>query len=281
LLKERFYLYDEKKSIKILVKCDLVENTLSYQINDVEDYFNQVNSSLYKELEETKIVDTQSINTTYNILYKIINNNMYFTSDLGDSEGYAENSKYLYYLNKTVKARTFAGKIRNIVFLDGFEGNVFKDIYVGMSLKEIAKNLETIAFGSVSEGFLGYRTKNVYAFFYEDEISVYGYSYYKHTDFETYLEDYLKTVNQKIKSLWQSYDEYEYDAKSKNLYISYPYIGVEINIKNNDSTGITLYSNYYFTDKTKRFIAEGKITLDSKTDALYVSELNRRKNENN
>jgi phage-related protein len=79
----------------------------------------------------------------------------------------------------------------------------------------------------------------------------------------------------------QSYDEYEYDEEAKNLHISYPYIGVDINIKNNDSTGITLYSNYYFTDKTKRFIAEGKITLDSKTDAIYVSELNRRENENN
>jgi hypothetical protein len=286
LVKEKFYLYDESKSIQILVKCDLEENTLTYKINNIENYFDKVNSSLYEELENTEIVDYQSIDTTYNILYKLIDNNMYIVDDLGKPEGYTEDRKYGYYLNQTIKARTFASKVRNIVFLPGYEEKVFNNIYVGMPLSKVAEKLETIAFGSVEEGFLGYRSKDVYVFFYEDEISVYGYSYYEHTEFEEYLEEYLQdgdldAFNKNITRLWQSYDEYEYDAEAQNLRISYPYIGVEINIENNDSKGITLYSNYYFTNKTKRFIAEGKITLDSKTDAIYVSELNRRNNENN
>lgn len=286
LIKERFYLYDEEKSIQILVDCDLANGKISYKINDISNYFNQVDSKLYEELENTNIVEYQSIENTYNILYNLIENNMFLTTEFGKSEGTTEDGIYKYYLNQTVKVRVSAGRARNIVFLPGYEGDVFYNISVGTPLKEVAEKLPNYAFGSIEEGFLGYRANEVYVFFYEDEISVYGYSYYEHTEFEKYLGEYIQDRNlsqfvKNVTSLWQSYNEFEYDEVNKNLHLTYPSIGVMIDIVNNDPKGIVLYSNYYFTDLSKRYVAEGNITLNSEDDALFNNEINRRLNENN
>ena len=75
--------------------------------------------------------------------------------------------------------------------------------------------------------------------------------------------------------------KWSYDEVNKNLHLTYPAIGVTIDIVNNDSKGIVLYSNYYFTDLSKRYIAEEKITLKSNEDAIFNSETNRRLKENN
>ena len=182
--------------------------------------------------------------------------------------------------------RLSAGRVRNIVFLPEYKEEVFYGFYVGTPLKEVKEKLPDVAFGSIEEGFLGYRANEVYVFFYEDEISVYGYSYYEHTDFEKYLGEYLQSKNlsqfvKNVTSLWQSYEEFEYDEVNINLHLTYPAIGVTIDIVNNDSKGIVLYSNYYFTDLSKRYIAEEKITLKSNEDAIFNSETNRRLKENN
>ena len=219
-------------------------------------------------------------------MYNLIDHNMFLTTEFGESEGLAEDGIYKYYLDKTVKVRLSAGRVRNIVFLPEYKEEVFYGIYVGTPLKEVKEKLPDVAFGSIEEGFLGYRANEVYVFFYEDEISVYGYSYYEHTDFEEYLGEYLQSKNlsqfvKNITSLWQSYEEFEYDEANKNLHLTYPAIGVTIDIVNNDSKGIALYSNYYFSDLSKRYIAEEKITLKSKEDAIFNSETNRRLKENN
>ena len=281
----RFYLYDSNKDIQIEINCDLEKGELSYKINNQNNYFDKLDGDLYVEVEKnTEIAKYQSIPTTYNILLKLVNNNMFISSDFGNSEGSTADERYNYYLNRTIKARVSAGKVRNIVFLSNFEENVLHDIKVGTALKVVKTEYPDNAFGSVSEGMLGYRTKDLYVFDYEDEISAYGYSYYEHTKFETYLSDYIQNRNldlfvKQVTALWQSYEEFEYDADSGRLHLSYPAIGVMIDIENNNPIGIKLYSNYYFTATTKRYITEGKITLVSTEDALYNLEKERRANE--
>ena len=167
----------------------------------------------------------------------------------GKIEGKTEDGKYGYYLNKTVKAYISAGKVRNLIFTSAYEGDVFNNISVGTPLKQVAEQLPDYAFGSVNDGFLGYRTKDVYVFIYEDEISVYGYSYSEHPEFEKYIKTYLTNFDlekfvSNVTSLWQSYDEFEYDKENQSLHLTYPYIGVMIDIEDNVASGITLYSNY-------------------------------------
>lgn len=284
--KNIFYLYDEQNSIQIMVECDLVNSEITYKINNISNYFSNSDSDLFKEAETAEIVKYQPIEKTYNILYNLIDNNMFLTKEFGEAEGKTEDGKYEYYLNKTIKAYISAGKVRNLIFTSAYEGDVFYNISVGTPLKQVAEQLPDYAFGSVNDGFLGYRTKDVYVFIYEDEISVYGYSYYEHSEFEEYVKSYLtnydleKFVNN-VTSLWQSYDEFEFDKENQSLHLTYPYIGVMIDIEDNDASGITLYSNYYFTDTTKRLVAQEDVSINSKEDAIYKVEMNRKFSKNN
>ena len=284
--KNIFYLYDEQNSIQIMVECDLVNSEITYKINNISNYFSNSDSDLFKEAETAEIVKYQPIEKTYNILYNLIDNNMFLTKEFGEAEGKTEDGKYEYYLNKTIKAYISAGKVRNLIFTSAYEGDVFYNISVGTPLKQVAEQLSDYAFGSVNDGFLGYRTKDVYVFIYEDEISVYGYSYYEHSEFEEYVKSYLtnydleKFVNN-VTSLWQSYDEFEFDKENQSLHLTYPYIGVMIDIEDNDASGITLYSNYYFTDTTKRLVAQEDVSINSKEDAIYKVEMNRKFSKNN
>lgn len=286
LSKTIFYLYDEQKSIQITVECDLINSEITYKINNISDYFSNSESELFKEAETAEIVKYQSIEKTYNILYNLIDNNMFLTNEFGDEEGKTEDGKYGYYLNKTVKAYISAGKVRNLIFTSAYEGDVFNNISVGTPLKQVAEQLPDYAFGSVNDGFLGYRAKDVYVFIYEDEISVYGYSYNEHPEFEEYVKSYLANYDlekfvSNVTSLWQSYDEFEYDKENQSLHLTYPYIGVMIDIEDNDASGITLYSNYYFTDISKRLVAQGDVSINSKEDAIYKVEMKRKFSENN
>lgn len=278
LIKKNFYLYDEKNSTQINVTCDFENDNISYKINNISDYFGTANGELYQDIENTEIAQYQYIPISYNVLYNIVQNNMYLIDELGEPEG--EVGKYKLYQNGTIMSRNFSGKVRNMIFLEGYEGNVFTGVEVGTPLSEIKKLYPNNAFGSIEEGYLGYRTAELYVFFYENEISVYGYSYYEQKNFEDILEEYLNTndlnrFTERVTKLWTNYDEFEYDRGNKSLYLTYPSIGVIINIQNNNSKGITICNNYYLSDKIKNFIIENKISLDSSIDALYMSEKNR------
>ena len=278
LIKKNFYLYDEKNSIQINVSCDFENDNISYKINNISNYFGTANGDLYQEIENTEIAQYQYIPISYNVLYNIVQNNMYLIDELGEPEG--EVGKYKLYQNGTIMSRNFSGKVRNMIFLEGYDGNVFTGVEVGTPLSEIKKLYPNNAFGSIEEGYLGYRTAELYVFFYENEISVYGYSYYEQKNFEDILEEYLNTndlnrFTERVTKLWTNYDEFEYDRGNKSLYLTYPSIGVIINIQNNNSKGITICNNYYLSDKIKNFIIENKISLDSSIDALYMSERNR------
>lgn len=278
LIKKNFYLYDEKNSTQINVTCDFENDNISYKINNISDYFGTANGELYQDIENTEIVQYQYIPISYNVLYNIVQNNMYLIDELGEPEG--EVGKYKLYQNGTIMSRNFSGKVRNMIFLEGYEGNVFTGVEVGTPLSEIKKLYPNNAFGSIEEGYLGYRTAELYVFFYENEISVYGYSYYEQKNFEDILEEYLNTndlnrFTERVTKLWTNYDEFEYDRGNKSLYLTYPSIGVIINIQSNNSKGITICNNYYLSDKIKNFIIENKISLDSSIDALYMSERNR------
>ena len=49
-----------------------------------------------------------------------------------------------------------------------------------------------------------------------------------------------------------------------------------MDIKGNNSRGITIYSNYYLTDTVKELIKQNKITLKPNEDLILITEKNRR-----
>ena len=257
---QSFEIIDEEKDININVKYNENED-YAVTINNIENFFKMINGKSYVEVERTHITDDSSIIVTNSYLNKLLMNSMYLSEikeELG--EGKELKDGYTSYQNGTIKIRTVPTKaVRNIIFSEDYEGNITSKINSRMSLTEINNINSKNAFGSIQDGYLGYKEGNFYLFFYNDEISVYSYSYKYNKDFEELLSQYIETKDldtfvNKLINKWKVYDYYEYDEKEKNAYILYSNRGIEINIKNNDSKGITLYNNYYFTDKTKEYV---------------------------
>ena len=280
-----FTLLDEKNNIKIYVRYNSSTNDYTIFINDVENFFNTVNGDAYSSVDTMHISTIANINTTDEILGTLELNSSYFDSIeelLG--EGKELENGYTSYLNGTVRLRLSPIKtVRNIIFSEDYEGNLSKGIKFGASLKDIYAENSANDFGSIADGYLGYINNDFYMFFYNDETSVYSYTYKYNKDFEDLLEEYLKTKDldtfiTKLVNKWKVYDYYDYDSNTKDAYVLFSTRGIEIDIKNNDSKGIKLYSNYYFSDKTKEYVKKGLVTLEKNTDLVDKVEKQRRNN---
>lgn len=278
-----FYIIDEEKDINIYVEYDLKIEDYIIKINNIENFFDNINGKSYVDVETSKIKNNSPIIVDEFYLNKLQMNSMYFSSiseELG--EGTDLGNGYTSYKNGTIRLRVVPTKaVRNIIFSEDYEGDITTKIKSGMSLKEIYKINSENAFGSLNENYLGYKDGNYYIFFYSDETSIYTYSYSYNKDFEKLLKDYLQskdldTFVTRLVSKVKAYDYYEYDKENQNAYILYSNRGIEINIKNNDSKGIKLYTNYYFTDETKKYVKDGLISFDSENDLLENVEKSRR-----
>ncbi len=280
---EDFYMIDEEKDITISVTFNSKTKEMVTKINNLEDFFKNLEGDAYSKVDDMQITEDSSIIVSNTYLDRLVMNSMYFSEiqeDLG--EGKDLGNGYTSYLNGTIKLRTVPTKaVRNIIFSEDYEGSITSKINSGMSLREIYNINSENAFGSLSEGYLGYKDADYYLFFYKDEVSVYSYSYNYNKIFESALSEYLDSKDldsfvNKLVTKWKAYDYYEYDKEKNNAYILYSNRGIEIDIKNNDPKGIKLYTNYYFTDETKDYVKKGLITLDSKTDLVDKTEKQRK-----
>lgn len=283
--KTSFELKDEEKDIDISVKYDPLSEDYEIVYNNIENFYKQTNGDDYVNVETTSIIDASVIFMHNGYLEKLILNNMYFSS----IEEYLTESKelddgYISYPEQKLKVKLAPNKtVQNIIFFDEYEGKILSDVTLGMSLSEILELHPDNSSGSLEDGYLGYRNGDLYYFFYPDEVSIYGYSYSKNENFEKLLKAYLedKDLDKFVKGLQNKlkvYDEFEYDSEIKKLYMTFPTRGIEIDIEDNDSKGITLYSNYYFTEYTKKMVKDGLITLNSKEDLVLKYESARRAN---
>lgn len=282
---QSFYLTDENRNITIYAKYDSETEDYTIIINNIEDFFSQTDGESYVQVEDVSITKGSNMAIDDHFLNKLQFNDGYFSAiqdELG--EGKDLGNGYTMYLDGTVKIRTVpSGAVKNIVFLKGYEGNITTSVTMGMSLKEIAEAEPDYDMGSVNKGYLGYRHSEYYLFFYNDEVSVYTYSYKRNKEFEELLANYIesKDLDAFVKGLsnrWKAYDSFEYDADIKKASILYSTRGVDIDIENNDPTGITLYSNYYFTDYTKALVKNGIVSFNGNTDLVEKIEIERRNN---
>ena len=286
LEKETFYLIDEEKLIEIKVqyKEKLGKHVIFY--NKKEDYFEVTDGEIYCKFNNIDLIKEVEISPIANELKKLIDGKMRFSKIeelLGEGED-LENG-YTSYKDGSILIYKADGLVKTIIFTEKYEEEIFFDIKVGMKLDEITEKYDKGFEGSASQGYLLYRTDDIYAFLYEDEFVVYGYNYFINEKFEDYLEEYLSYGDFEkfikfVTKRWTNYEICEINYETKTAHITYPYRGLEINIENNNPKGITLFENYYFTDKSKTLIRDGLITLKGEENSLEMFEKNRRKNSN-
>ncbi len=280
---KNFEIIDENKGIVIKARYDEEHDIYDIIINDTEDFYQKTDGEIYVAVDNSQIVKGSNFSVTDYVLNKLEVHDGYFSHIEGElGEGEELENGYVSYQNGNVKVRTVkTGSARNIVYSKDYETQYTRNIDNTMTLKEILEVEPNPDFGSLKEGYLGYRQLNFYLFFYEDEVSVYSYSYRKNDKFEWMLEEYLKDRDldkfvSRIKEKWKVYDKIEYDPETKNLYMLISTRGVEIDIKENNPKGIKLFSNYYFTDYTRQLVKNGQISFEPNTDLVNEVEKDRR-----
>lgn len=283
LKQKNFYLIDDEKDIKIYVKYNEENDDITIEYNRKENFYDEIDGKEYVTVDKAQIVDQKEITVLAQELRDLTSGNMFFRK-IKNKIGVGEDlgNGYTSYKNGALILKIVNSKVRNAVFTEKYTDEVVTNITVGMTIDEIKNELSTTpSKENTKKGYILYRTSELYIFFYEDEISAYGYTYSDNELFEGYLEEYLEDKNldsfiQKVTGKWTMYDKNEYDPEQQYAYITYPSLGVEIKIENNNPKGITLYNNYYFTEKTKNFVKEGKISVNSEEDLLENMEINRR-----
>lgn len=284
-----FTLVDNSKSIKISIVYDYTLKEYTIMYNDVENFYANTDGKSYIAVDTVEITrGTMLYEQDYYLSYLIIQG-CYFSSikdKLG--EGVEKSNKYVDYLDGTLSIRTAPNDaVKNMVFKKGYKTPVGTEIMnkvtMDTPLSEIYQNFPRPDFGSVDKGYLGYRSTDFYVYYYGDEISIQTYAYHNNVDFEKILLKYVdnKNLDEFVTNLtktWKNYDSFKYDKEEGNVYLLYSSRGVEINIKNNNPKGITLYNNYYFTDKTKSLVKNGYVTLNSEEDLINIIETERRNN---
>lgn len=285
LQEKTFILKDEEKLIHIFAEYNFQLKKHDIIYNHTEDFFENPNSINYAKVDKVDIIENVSLTTESTELDDLIDEGLFLKSiKETKGDGTKLENGYISYDDGSILIKRQGSRVRSIIYTEKYKEEVFSGIKVGTDLKEIEEKVKESYSGSIKEGYIMCRTKDVYVFFYEDQIVVYGYFYYQDQEFENVLENYLEnrdlqTFVETVIRKWGKYDICEYDFESQSAHIAYPSRGIEINIKNNDPLGITFYNNYYFSDKIKEFIKAGKVSLNDKVDLLEYTEKNRRISE--
>lgn len=281
LIKKNFYLVDESKNIEIRIIYKPETDEYKVRINNLKDFYDETDGEDYVNLANTKIVEKSDLFINNVMLNNLVRKNMFMlNSEYSDKSRVDMGNDYYSYNDGAMYAKLLGGRVFNTVFTQKYDLEVAKNIQVGTSLSEIKDQVSNLGFGNVNDGYLGYRTEYFYAFFYNDEISVYSYTYDENEYFDKYLSDYCATGDlQKLYedfNEWDSYFEKEYDPENGRFKITFPTRGIDIDIYDNDSRGIKIYSNYYLTDAIKQLVKTNKITLEGKKDLIHITEMARR-----
>ena len=279
---ENFEVIDEEKKIDLMAKFNNETDSHIILINNLENFYEQSDGNSYTKVEKSEIVKPSALYVQNGYLERLVSNQM-FLSSIKEylDEGKESENGYISYENGTIKLKLAPNdSVMNIIFSEDYGYSILTDVESDTPLTKIYELHNDNTFGSLSDGYLGYRSNNLYYFFYGDETSVYGYSYRRNDTFEKLLEEYLnnKDLDKFITELSEkmlSYDVLEYDKDIKKATMIFPTRGIEIKIEDNNPKGITLYSNYYFTDMTKEMVKNGKISY-STDDLVEKYEIQRR-----
>lgn len=276
-----FELIDSQKNIRIKVTFDPETGAYNIVYNDNEKFYDVVDGSSYVAIDTAEMVEPQSMYETSALVAVLDMNDYYFKyvqKYLTGEEKTLDNG-YLYYPDEGLKFLIQPNKaVMSIIYDDTYEGEIIDGIDIHTSLLAISEKYEDFFAGSVNSGFLAYRNARMYLFFYPGEIAYYSYSTDSSSKIDDLIDQYVSSKElgafaNGMKRI-MAYTEFEYNEEEGRLKASYPTRGINIDIRNNDSLGITIYNNYLAGEKTKQHVKDGKITFVNQ-DSVYLFEKER------
>ena len=269
-IKENFILIDNKHSIEIRVKYNPENNKIVYLINNDKNFFKNEENKKISEINQEKEKTTSIEIKAKELQYTIENEWSRKKSENTYGNKIKSESNYDVYSNG-IKVKTINSKIYNLIFMKEYKGNIFENITTGMDNASIISILGEPTYENTEADLLiGYKTEKFYVFFSNGQISIYpveSFDENKNKQFAEIISEYInntgiyKETLQKITQLYPDYSEYI--QQKDNIELKYPLKGFEIKMRNNEESGIYIYSNY-----------NGLISLDTKKEDLQLKTLN-------
>ena len=274
-----FKMIDTTKDITIEVICSNgIIQTIA--INGKVDYFIYMDSQLsltkYKEIESTNLIPEAPY------LIELINNDWASDTNFGTRESIFKS--YNICFDEGIEYRKIGSKIYNVIYTKKYNGPVVNGLTVGIDLEDVEDILGKAPFKDEKLNVLGYKGENLYAFFTEDEISIYRYIEYDNEEFfalcDSFLNDDLdfKKFMNELTYLWKDYSEYTYD--SDYMFISYPNRGVDVKLNHKEISGIVIYNNFSEKLNTiKKYLSHTEFVSRLQIDNVFEAEKRRIENE--
>ena len=279
---QSFRLIDETKEerIEIQVFGDK-KSILKIVINGIEDYFiymdSQIDAKKYKEIKESNLVIESPE------LLNCIENGWDKQIEFGTRESIFQN--YYIFFDEGIKTRIISGKLYNIVFTDKYVQNVLNGLNPTSKKDLIIEKLGQPTFKNQDGTLIGYKSKDIYVFFVNNEISVYRNV---NENYDTFLElidefldkkySFLELMNE-LTYIWPDYETYNYSEDS--VFLSYPNKGIDVKINYENTDGIIIYNNIGIEKElVKKYLEHTEFVSNRRIDNIYNAELRRYKNEN-
>lgn len=258
-------LIDQENDIVIAVECDKekkeIENLL---INGEDNYFGTQEN--LKQIQKYQQLNVSELEIQAQEIKDLISSN-WITSQVNFGTKESTFNNYDIYFDEGVEVKTISKKVFNIVFTEKYSNPVVNGIKVNTSFDEIKNILGEPTFNHSNYiknkqkdiGYIGYKGKDIYVFFSENEISIYRV---ETIDTSTGLADAIANFNNNaetrsfisaITDMWPDYDLYGYD--DDNLMLKYTLRGIKIAFTPSEG-GVYVYNNY------NGYIADG-VTIEN------------------
>lgn len=240
---KNFYIVDEQKNNQILVICNPeTELIVEYYINEEKFYFDKLEN--FNNIETFEKEQETQVKNISNLLENIILQNWKINNiNLGTKESTYRN--YDIYFDEGYEIRKVNGTIFNIIFTEKYNDYVVENIKVNTSNEEIIKILGTPTYETLK--IIGYKTKEFYIFFSENQISIYPVVNYETEKMMEIVEKYKTSeehnllINE-IKNVWKDYDIYE--ISENKIKLQYTLKGICFQYNSSSERGAILYNNY-------------------------------------
>lgn len=275
-----FKMIDTEHDITIEVICQDGE-IQKIIVNGIEDYFIYMNSQL--EVTKYKKIDTTSLTSNVEVLNYLIENDWTIDANFGTRETIFRN--YNICFDEGISYRKIGSKIYNIIFTEKYLEPVVNNIRVGISLESIKQSIGQPSFEDKDLELIGYKGKDFYVFFTNNQISIYRNITYDYDEFwkliDTFLEEDMafKDFMNELTYLWKDYSEYTYS--SEYMFIAYPNRGIEVKLNYDNESGIILYNNISEKlDTTKKYLKNTEFLSKLQLDSVFEAEKRRLKKEN-
>ncbi|MCI8310099.1 MAG: hypothetical protein HFJ57_07440 [Clostridia bacterium] len=181
---------------------------------------------------------------------------------------------YKFYCNNTL--------VNYIVFNSTYKDKVMGDIYVGTSLEDVKKVLGEPSFKE--ENMIGYKTGEVYAFFYNDEIVIYPNKEIASNDFENFIFNYYQGLydgnrTNFVVEFRNKYQDFKVEADGNDVILTSLIRQVKIRLIEKTGMEITVYNGYNTGKMMSKYLLEENNTKNvkkDKMDLVLINELERK-----